>query len=66
MPKAYVNARFFRQLYQLLKIGIPSMVSFEMGFIVLIAGTLVLRSVCDFQMINMITALDAYVMTFVC
>ncbi|KAK9305710.1 hypothetical protein QLX08_003454 [Tetragonisca angustula] len=62
VPKAHVNARFFRQLYQLLKIGIPSVVSLEMGFIVLIAGTLVVRSVCDFQLINMITALDASIL----
>ncbi|KAK1118146.1 hypothetical protein K0M31_015191 [Melipona bicolor] len=62
VPKAHVNVRFFRQLYQLLKIGIPSVVSFEMGFIMLIAGTLVVRSVCDFQLINMITALDASIL----
>ncbi|XP_003403063.1 ATP-binding cassette sub-family D member 3 [Bombus terrestris] len=60
--KAHVNVRFFRQLYQLLKIGIPSMVSLEMAFVLLIAGTLTIRSVCDFWMINMITSVDASIL----
>lgn len=62
--RAHVNVRFFKQLYQLLKIGIPSMVSLEMAFVLLIAGTLTIRSICDFWMINMITSVDAYVLIF--
>ncbi|XP_033364743.1 ATP-binding cassette sub-family D member 3 [Bombus vosnesenskii] len=61
-PRAHVNVRFFRQLYQLLKIGIPSMVSLEMAFVLLIAGTLTIKSICDFWMINMITSVDASIL----
>ncbi|XP_033316410.1 ATP-binding cassette sub-family D member 3 [Bombus bifarius] len=61
-PRAHVNVRFFRQLYQLLKIGIPSVVSLEMAFVLLIAGTLTIKSICDFWMINMITSVDASIL----
>ncbi|XP_076684027.1 ATP binding cassette subfamily D member Pmp70 [Andrena cerasifolii] len=58
-PKAYVNARFFRQLRQLLAIGIPSIVSTEFGFVLLIAGSLIARSLCDLWMINIGTLIEA-------
>nr|XP_031846385.1 ATP-binding cassette sub-family D member 3 [Nomia melanderi] len=57
-PKAYVNAKFFRQLCQLLRIGIPSIVSPEFGFFVLVAGSLVARSFCDLWMINKGTLIE--------
>ena len=58
-PKAYVNARFFRQLRKLLKIGIPSVASTEFGFVLIIAGSLVARSVCDLWMINIGTLIES-------
>ncbi|CAL7942298.1 unnamed protein product [Xylocopa violacea] len=57
-PKAYVNARFFKQLWQLLKVGIPSMTSAEFGFVLLIATSLVARSLCDIWMINISTLVE--------
>ncbi|XP_043796452.1 ATP-binding cassette sub-family D member 3 [Apis laboriosa] len=61
-PKAHVNARFFRQLYQLLKIGIPSIVSSEFAFVLLIAGTLITKSFCDLWMINMGTLIESSIL----
>ncbi|KAG9431927.1 ATP-binding cassette sub-family D member 3 [Apis mellifera carnica] len=61
-PKAHVNARFFRQLYQLLKIGIPSIVSSEFAFVLLIAGTLITKSFCDLWMINMSTLIESSIL----
>lgn len=58
-PKAHVDRRFFRQLYQLLKVGVPSLFSAEFGFVVLIAGTLVARSLCDLWMIQTSTLIEA-------
>ncbi|CAK9818004.1 ATP-binding cassette sub-family D member 3 [Anthophora plagiata] len=58
-PKAHVNAAFFRQLSKLLKIGIPSVVSAEFGFILLIAMSLVARSLCDLWMINIETLIES-------
>ncbi|XP_076232477.1 ATP binding cassette subfamily D member Pmp70 isoform X2 [Calliopsis andreniformis] len=58
-PKAYVNARFFRQLRQLLAIGIPSVISTEFGFVLLIAASLVARSFCDLWMINIGTLIES-------
>ncbi|KAG6802915.1 ATP-binding cassette sub-family D member 3 [Apis mellifera caucasica] len=61
-PKAHVNARFFRQLYQLLKIGIPSIISSEFAFVLLIAGTLITKSFCDLWMINMSTLIESSIL----
>ncbi|CAK9827003.1 ATP-binding cassette sub-family D member 3 [Anthophora retusa] len=58
-PKAHVNAAFFRQLSKLLKIGIPSVVSAEFGFVLLIAMSLVARSLCDLWMINIETLIES-------
>ncbi|XP_017754485.1 PREDICTED: ATP-binding cassette sub-family D member 3 isoform X2 [Eufriesea mexicana] len=62
-PKAHVNARFFRQLHQLLKMGIPSLVSIEFGFVLLIAGTLVARSFCDLWMITIGTLIESSILS---
>ncbi|PBC26798.1 ATP-binding cassette sub-family D member [Apis cerana cerana] len=61
-PKAHVNARFFRQLYQLLKIGIPSIISSEFAFVLLIAGILITKSFCDLWMINMSTLIESSIL----
>ncbi|XP_076631686.1 ATP binding cassette subfamily D member Pmp70 [Colletes latitarsis] len=58
-PKAYVNKRFFKQLRQLLGIGIPSIVSAEFGFVALVATSLVARSLCDLWMINISTLIES-------
>ncbi|XP_023244980.1 ATP-binding cassette sub-family D member 3 isoform X2 [Copidosoma floridanum] len=51
-PKAHVDGEFFKQLRQLLAIGIPGLVSAESGFIFLVAASLVARSFCDLWLIN--------------
>ncbi|XP_053989209.1 ATP-binding cassette sub-family D member 3 [Hylaeus anthracinus] len=58
-PKAYVNKMFFKQLRQLLGIGIPSIISAEFGFVVLVAVSLVARSLCDLWMINISTLIES-------
>ncbi|KOC64399.1 ATP-binding cassette sub-family D member 3 [Habropoda laboriosa] len=58
-PKAHVNAAFLRQLRKLLKIGIPSVVSTEFGFVLLIATSLIARSLCDLWMINIGTLIES-------
>ncbi|XP_057331256.1 ATP-binding cassette sub-family D member 3 [Microplitis mediator] len=57
-PKAHVNAVFFKQLRQLLSIGIPGLLTPETGFIVLVAGSLVVRSLCDLWMIRISTLIE--------
>ncbi|XP_018343063.1 PREDICTED: LOW QUALITY PROTEIN: ATP-binding cassette sub-family D member 3 [Trachymyrmex septentrionalis] len=57
-PKAQVNAVFFRRLYQLLKIGIPGVLSPEFGFLFLVATALVGRTLCDLWLINKATLLE--------
>lgn len=57
-PKAQVDAAFFQQLYQLLRIGIPRLLSAEFGFLMLIAGSLVARSICDLWMIKTSTFIE--------
>lgn len=50
--KAHVNKQFMRQLQVLLKISIPGIFSAEFGFLILIAVSLVARSLCDIWMIQ--------------
>ncbi|KAG7197133.1 hypothetical protein KM043_007220 [Ampulex compressa] len=57
-PKAQVNAAFLRQLCQLLTIGIPSIMSAEVGFILLVATSLIARSLCDLWLINISTLIE--------
>ncbi|XP_034950866.1 ATP-binding cassette sub-family D member 3 [Chelonus insularis] len=57
-PKAHVNAAFFRQLYKLLSIGVPGVVSPEAGFALLVAASLVARSLCDLWMIRVSTLIE--------
>jgi len=60
-PKAQVNAVFFRRLYQLLKIGIPGILSPEFGFVLLVASALVGRTLCDLWLIKQGTLIETYV-----
>lgn len=57
-PKAHVNAAFFKQLRQLLSIGIPGVFSVESAYIFLIAASLVARSICDLWMIQTGTLIE--------
>ncbi|KAK7603676.1 hypothetical protein V9T40_003675 [Parthenolecanium corni] len=50
--KAHVNKEFVRQLRAILKISVPGFFSAEFGFLVLIAASLVSRSLCDIWMIQ--------------
>lgn len=56
-----MNAVFFRRLYQLLKIGIPGVLSSEFGYVVLIAAALVGRTLCDLWLIKKGTLIETYV-----
>lgn len=57
-PKAQVNLVFFRQLFKLLSIGIPSVVSKEFGYVLLIATSLFARTLCDLWLINTATRIE--------
>ncbi|XP_063216739.1 ATP-binding cassette sub-family D member 3 isoform X2 [Bacillus rossius redtenbacheri] len=50
--KAQVDAVFFRQLCKLLSIVVPGVFTPESGFLLLVAGALVARSLCDLWMIQ--------------
>eukprot|EP00794_Sanderia_malayensis_P007819 gene7819-8666_t len=56
--RANVDARFFRQLYQILKILIPRVACPETGFLLLIAFSLVARTYCDVWMISKTTQIE--------
>lgn len=50
--KAQVDLVFLRQMNQLLKITVPGVFSTESAFLVLVAASLVARSICDIWMIQ--------------
>uniref|UniRef100_A0A8D8RHS0 ATP-binding cassette sub-family D member 3 n=1 Tax=Cacopsylla melanoneura TaxID=428564 RepID=A0A8D8RHS0_9HEMI len=50
--KAQVDGEFFRQLHAILKIIVPGVTSAEFGFLVLVAASLVARSLSDIWMIQ--------------
>lgn len=60
-PKAQVNAVFFHRLRQLLKIGIPGILSPEFGCVLLVAISLVGRTLCDLWLIQKTTLIETYV-----
>lgn len=51
-PKPQVDAKFFQQLRALLKIMVPGFWSKESGFMFLVAGSLIARTLCDLWMIQ--------------
>lgn len=59
-PKPQVDAKFFRQLQALLRIMIPGIWSKESGFLFLVAGSLVARTLCDLWMIQNGTLVERY------
>ena len=56
--KAHVNAVFFRQLRQLLSVVVPGPFSPEMGFLWLIALSLISRTLCDLWLIHNATYIE--------
>ncbi|XP_011647748.1 ATP-binding cassette sub-family D member 3 [Pogonomyrmex barbatus] len=57
-PKAQVNAIFFHRLCQLLRIGIPGVLSPEFGYVLLVASALVGRTLCDLWLIKKSTLIE--------
>ncbi|KAF4522129.1 hypothetical protein B566_EDAN012591 [Ephemera danica] len=57
--KAHVDAEFMRQLKVLCRIVVPGLLSPESGFLVLVAGSLVARSLCDLWMIHNGTMIES-------
>ena len=56
--KAQVDGRFFKQLRFLLGIIIPSPFSKEFAYLLLVAGSLVSRSLCDLWLIQHSTQIE--------
>lgn len=50
--KAHVNKQFLRNLRRILSVAIPGWASKESGLLVLVAASLVARSLCDLWMIQ--------------
>ncbi|EZA54449.1 hypothetical protein DMN91_012449 [Ooceraea biroi] len=57
-PKAQVNAVFFRRLCQLLKIGVPGVLTPEFGYVLMVAAALVGRTLCDLWLIKKSTLIE--------
>ncbi|XP_075970908.1 ATP binding cassette subfamily D member Pmp70 [Anticarsia gemmatalis] len=62
-PRAQVDARFIEELKVLWKIMMPSMWSKESGFMVLIAISLISRSMCDLWLIQHTTLIEGSIIT---
>ncbi|KAG8226646.1 hypothetical protein J437_LFUL005298, partial [Ladona fulva] len=58
---AHVDREFFRQLKQLLRISIPGVFCPETGYLLLVAASLVARSLCDLWMIQNGTLIESAV-----
>lgn len=56
--KAQVDAVFFARLRKILSICVKGLFTPESGFLVLVAGSLVARSLCDIWMIQNHTATE--------
>uniref|UniRef100_U5EW09 Putative peroxisomal long-chain acyl-coa transporter abc superfamily n=1 Tax=Corethrella appendiculata TaxID=1370023 RepID=U5EW09_9DIPT len=61
--KAHVNKLFFKQLRVLLGIIIPKTWSIESGLLLVIAGSLIARSISDIWMIQSATAIESTIIT---
>nr|QST14993.1 ABCD3 protein [Diaphanosoma celebensis] len=57
--KVQVDAVFLQRIFKILKIIIPGVFSPEMGYVLLVAGTLITRSVCDIWMIQNGTSIES-------
>ncbi|GLV44493.1 ATP binding cassette subfamily D member 3 [Carabus blaptoides fortunei] len=61
--KAHVDKQFLKQLSQLLKIVVPGWTSPEAGLLVLVAASLVSRTLCDLWMINNGTKIESAIVS---
>ena len=61
--KAAVDAVFIKQLIRLLKIVIPSPISSEMGYILLVAVMMLARTYCDLWMISSTTFIERLIIS---
>ncbi|XP_011145067.1 ATP-binding cassette sub-family D member 3 [Harpegnathos saltator] len=62
-PKAQVDAVFFRRILQLLKIGIPGVLSPEFGMVFVVAASLIGRTLCDLYMIRKGTQIETAIVS---
>ncbi|KAK9751717.1 hypothetical protein QE152_g4798 [Popillia japonica] len=58
ITKAHVDRLFFKQICELFRIVVPSWASPEAGFLFMIAGSLVARSICDLWIISYGTKIE--------
>ncbi|KRT80023.1 ABC transporter ATP-binding protein [Oryctes borbonicus] len=63
ITKAHVDRIFFKQIYELLRIVIPSWASPEAGFLFMIACSLVARSICDLWIISYGTKIESAIVS---
>lgn len=61
--KAHVDAAFFRQLREILKIVVPGVFSTEFGFLLLVAASLIARTYCDLWMIQNGTFIESAIIS---
>ncbi|XP_047521044.1 ATP-binding cassette sub-family D member 3 [Pieris napi] len=61
--KAQVNAKFFKELKALWKIMVPGLWTKESGFMVLIALSLIARTMCDLWLIQHTTFIEGSIIT---
>lgn len=61
--KAQVDGKFFRQLWSLIRIIVPGWASKESGLLVLVAASLVARSMCDLWLIANSTKIESAIVT---
>ncbi|XP_017782358.1 PREDICTED: ATP-binding cassette sub-family D member 3 [Nicrophorus vespilloides] len=62
-PKAQVDRQFFKQVAQLLGIVVPGWTSPEAGLLLLVAGSLISRSLCDLWLINNGTKIESAIIS---
>ncbi|XP_032684879.1 ATP-binding cassette sub-family D member 3 [Odontomachus brunneus] len=62
-PKAQVDAIFFRKILQLLKIGIPGILSPEFGMVFVVAASLVGKTLCDLYLIKRATQIETAIVS---
>ncbi|GJQ71496.1 hypothetical protein Trydic_g11213 [Trypoxylus dichotomus] len=63
ITKAHVDRIFFKQIFELLHIVIPSWTSPEAGFLFMIACSLVARSICDLWIISYGTKIESAIVS---
>ncbi|XP_014474781.1 PREDICTED: ATP-binding cassette sub-family D member 3 [Dinoponera quadriceps] len=62
-PKAQVDAVFLRRILQLLKIGIPGVLTPEFGIVFVVAASLIGRTLCDLYLIRKSTQIETAIVS---